>query len=424
MLATLYVSDRDLKNFYLAGLTRLIVVFRNEVVKQGIPRKLFAGQDHDSEYFTKLKKYCGGLMPRKKRSFNQKKTIDVLLKTTEADWYKFFDKLGLLITEYSQSTYSADKNNRIIFFKFLKSAFSSSSSKNLTDAEKILLFSLTKNELREHTYILTNIDDLKMLYDRFNVFLRMKHENEASHVLNLITMYADKIVNSNIVLDKAKDQLGWHFTNLFWVLNVNFYNYLKKDISYLNFKKYFNSLQKMNNEIRCWDPDSDLFLFRTVLGTYRIVRTNLQNNSEIRNFLDQTTQIYISKIIESTKNHCFSLTEDEIKECIFIEYVQNLDDVIEKAAFAHLFKKVVKQQVFPNKYHYKNDVFKVDVFYQQLTGNQKVTINETLLNTKSRMENLWEKLGIDFKQPIKDQALKLYIFKTKEEICKDGPYGE
>lgn len=285
---------------------------------------------------------------RKKRNFNHKKTIDVLLETTEANWYKFFDKLGLLITEYWQSIHSSNKNNRIIFFKFIKNAFLSGSSKNLTNAEKTKLFSLTKNELSKHTYSLTNIEDLKMLYDRFNVFLRMKQENEASHVLNLITTYADKITNSNIVLDKAIDQLDWHFTNLFWVLNVNFYNYIEKDISYLNFRKYFDALQKMNNEIRRWDPDS-IFSFRTVLGTYRIVRENLQNNSEIRKFLNQTTQIYISKIIESTENHCFSLTEDEIRECVFIEYVKNLDDGIEKAAFAHLSKQVVKQQVFPNK---------------------------------------------------------------------------
>lgn len=422
MLATLYVSDRDLKIFYLAGLTRLIVVFINEVVKQGIiPRKLFAGQDHDGEYFTRLRKYCGGLMPnlRKKRNFNQKNTIDVLLKTTEADWYKFFDKLGLLISEYSQSTHSSNKNNRIIFFKFLKKVFSTDSFQNLIDTEKKILFSLATDEITKHGYVLTNIEDLEMLYDRFNVFLRVKHKNEAPHVLNLISMYADQIVNSNIVLDKAIDHLDWNFTNLFWVLNVNFFNYVEKDISYLNFRKYFDSLQKMNNEIRRWDPDS-IFSFRTVLGTYRTVRTNLQGNSEIRNFLDQITKDTISNIVKLTENSCFSLTINQIKECAYIEYVKDLVDS-EKNLFTNLYKTVDKQQVFPDEYTYQSGPFKVIVSFQQLTEDEKNIIREAIIETYTRVDKLKFDLQLNFKEPIEDQIFRLYIFKNNDEYVKYGP---
>ena len=162
---------------------------------------------------------------RKNRKFNQEKTIDILLKTVKAEWYQFFDKLGLLIVQYSQSTHSSNKNSRILFFRFLEAAFLSDSLQNLSDNEKNILFALAIDELMIDSYVLTNIEDLKMLYDRFNVFLRVDHKKEAPRVLKLITRYADKIANSNIVLDKAIDRLDWHFTNLFWVLNVNFYNY-------------------------------------------------------------------------------------------------------------------------------------------------------------------------------------------------------
>ena len=364
-----------------------------------------------------------GIRIKNKLDYQEKKGLADLLTATETDWYKFFDNIGSLIVEYSQSTHSSNKKiKRSIFFKFLKAAFSTDAIKTLTDNEKNTLFSLTETELTDNTYDFLNIDDLKMLYERFNIFLRVKHENWDEKVLSLITEYAERIVDSKISLDKNIDQLDWHFSNFFWVLNVNFSHYVKINRDYLSFKKVFDPLQKMNNEIRRWDSDS-IFSFRTVLGTYRILRTDFKANKEISHFLDLTTKNYISKIVKLTEHQCFSLTANEIKECAYIEYVKYVKNLpnFEKNLLTHLYKKVDKQYVFPNEYVYQKSIFNVTISYQQLTKDEKAIINQAISATYSRVQKLRTTLTIEFKKPIKDQIFRLYIFKTKEEYVKYGP---
>ena len=359
---------------------------------------------------------------RQDKNKQDNKKMNDLLLASKADWHTFFNNIGSLIEQYAQSTNSSNKQERgSIFFSFLQAAFSTDAIKTLTDDQKETLFLFTQQELNNHAYDLTNPDDLKMLYERFNVFLRVDYEDWNQPVLDLIVQYSEKIANSKIVLDKKNEDLDWDFKNLFWILNVNFSRYAKENIDYKNFKEVFDSLKKTNNEIYRWDPDS-IFSFRTVLETYRILRDNFKRNNKIVEFLDKTTKNFVSKIIDLTKNQCLSLTPNEIKECTYIQYVKNLPTT-ESPPFIDLYKKVDKEDVFPHQYNYQSSdtLFKVRVLFQKLTASEKDSINTAISETYKRMENFKTKLTpIDYKKSIEDQTFRLYIFETKEEYIKYG----
>lgn len=359
----------------------------------------------------------------KSKNVNQdKKEIDELLLVPETDWYVFFNHIGDLINDYSQTSVLLNKDKRLIFFKFLKEAFATDAAKNLTDIEKDRLFVLTQQELTNYSYDLNQIDDLKMLYERFNVFLRVKHNNSNSEILDLIVNYANKIARSDIILDKQIKDIDWHFTNLFWILNVNFTHYVNNTIDHKDFEKIFDAIKNMNAEIRRWDPDS-IFSFRTVLGSYRIARQNLEKNTKACEDLDKASKNFISNIIELSNHQCFSLTVNELKEAAYIEYVKNLSNDSKKL-FSNLYKKVDKKQVFPNQYTYSypDSRFQIKVLYQQLTQSEKDIINRAVLQTYSRVENLRTTLEkIPYKKSIQDQIFRLHIFKSKEEYVKYGP---
>lgn len=349
------------------------------------------------------------------------KRVAELFSALKTDWYLFFNDIGLLIKEYSQTSTNLTKDKRVVFFKFLEEVFATDATKNLKEDEKEHLFVLTQQELTDYSYDLNNIDDLKMLYDRFNVFLRVKHKNWSPAVLDLIGRYANKVARANIVLDKKNNDINWHFTNFFWILNVNFTHYVNNTIAYEDFKKTFNMLKNMNGEIRRWDANS-IFSFRTVLGTYRIVRQNLKNNAKVCEDLDKASQNFISNIIELTKYQCFSLTLEEVKEAAYIEYVKNLSS--SKKLFSNLYKTVDKIQVFSSQYTFSppNKAFKMTIAFQQLKKSERNIINKAILETYHRMEALRKRLGnISYKQPIEDQVFRLHIFNSKEQYVKYGP---
>jgi hypothetical protein len=347
--------------------------------------------------------------------------IDNMVSSQESEWFKFFDRIKEMLVEYNN--YSMDKNKKRIFFKFLNVAFSGDSARRLNERSKESLFRIAYNELnnRFNDYHYNDISDLETLHRLFDIFLRIKHsENWYETILTLVSQYAEAIVKRQIVVDGKIENLDRHLTDFFWVLNANFNWYVKENLSELKFKDFFNSLQKMNYEIYRWDQNS-IFSFRTVLSIHYRLRSTFHESTEICNYLDQSVQDYVKKILDLTENQCFFLSKTEIKECTYIEYVRTLTED-KKHLFTEISQPVEKTTVFPNSYEYKtpDKSFTIMVSYQHLTDNEKEIINQAILNTYIRVEDLKRKLNL-FAKPLTSRAFILHIFSSNEQYIKYGP---
>ena len=345
--------------------------------------------------------------------------IDEMSAHQESEWFKFFDRIEEMLVEYN---YSMDKKNKRIFFKFLNVAFSGDSARTLNDGSKESLFHIAYKELnaRFDDYHFNDISDLETLNRLFDIFLRINHDNWDERILTLIGQYAEAIGECQIVLDRKIENLDWHFTNLFWALNVNFSRYAKENLSEIRFKLFFNALQKMNNEIYRWDQNS-IFSFRTVLITHRWLRSTFRENTEICEYLDRSVQEYVRKILDLTENQCFLLSNTEIKECTYIEYVRTLTEE-KKHLFTEINQVVEKTTVFPNSYQYETSdgSFKIEVSYQHLTDKEKAIINQAIFNTYTRVEDLKRKLGVSAKS-LTNGVFRLHVFASNEQYVKYGP---
>lgn len=352
-------------------------------------------------------------------TFPSTRRIDSMLLSQESEWFKFFDQVEEILKEYN--AYPLGDEHKRIFFKFLNLALSGDAAQTLSEGSKESLFLMADTELKKNEfYKFDNINDLQILYRLFDIFLRIEHSNWNEKILNLVSQYAEAILEREIVLDRKIEQLDWHFTNLFWVLNVNFIRYAKEDLLESKFVDLFNFLQKMNREIYRWDQAS-IFSFRTVLGLHRQLRSTFYENTAICDYLDRSVREYATRILSLTKNQCFFLSNTEIKECVYTEYVRNLTED-RKHLFAEISQEVKKSTVFPSAYKYvtHDQAFKIMIRYQNLTDDEKNIINNAISNTYTRVEALKERLGVSAK-PLTRKAFKLHVFASNEQYVKYGP---
>lgn len=354
----------------------------------------------------------------------QTNTLNQMLSTNESDWFRFYDDIGIMIDEYLN--YPLNIKEKPIFFKFLKMALSGDAIRSLNTESKEKLFKITDNELINRSNNLNDINDLETLYALFNVFLRVDYKGNSAIIYERIRHYADVVAAEaqTIVWDEQSESFAWHFTNLFWVLNVNFNKYVSYLANLDTFKPFLESLQRMNKEIYRWDKDS-IFSFRTVLSINHLLRNTFIDNPEICYYLDQYTQTYVSETVNLAANQCFSLNAEEIKEATYIQYVRELPEV-SKPLFSGLSKEVEKFQVFPYSYQYNpsGNAFKIQISSQKLLNtndNDKAIIEEAINKTYERVEGLKAKLGISNIQSLTDTIFRLHIFKSNAEYVKYGP---
>ncbi len=353
-----------------------------------------------------------------KRSSSYLKQIETLAKS---EWYRLYDAFDEMMDEFDRELElnQLDKKTQRNFFEFLKYALDGGVKNRLLEQDKQRLFNLTQRLLNQ-SYNISDSDDLKLLYDLFNVYLRLDFtERYADPILADVSRYAKRIADSR---ENINDKDKRAFTEFFWILQANFDWYGGK-INAEGFSDLFSKLQSLNCNIDRWD-NSSIFSFRIALAVMRRLRSRYKNNASICRELDHSSSALVDYILRLAKSKHYLIAEEAIKESFYIEYVRNLPAGEEKSTlFAGKYKVVSKKQVFPNSFVYAISGTRIKIFLQQpLIGEEKSILEETIENTYARVEKLKQAVNSqESSVSLEDTTFNLYIYNDNDAYVKYGP---
>ena len=354
-----------------------------------------------------------------KRSSSYLEQIEILDKS---DWYTLYDVCNEIIGEFDREReLQLDKKTQGNFFEFLKYAFAGGAENSLLEQDKEKLFKLTQHLLdKSYNYNISDSDDLELLYNLFNVYLRLHFYRYANLILVDVSRYAKYIVDSGeSIQDEDKRQVA----EFFWVLQANLKQYGKK-IEPDSFIYVLDNIKLLNCDIYHWDGDS-IFSFRIALIVMWGLREHYKDNIRICNLLDEHASELVGHILRAAQTKHYLMSEEEIKESVYIEYVRKLPETEEKTAlFSGKYKIVHRDQVFPNSFFHtiNGTPIKIKIFLQQpLLEEENHILIETIKNTYARVEKFKQAVNsIESSVVLEATTFNLYIFKDNEAYQRYG----
>lgn len=361
-------------------------------------------------------------------------TLNHLLGSDKSDWFRHYDYLESMLQEFDSNSLAIHEKDKRLFFEFLEKVFIGGKASELSDESKTRLFHIVKNELEDTSYYLNELSDVKKIYRLFYIVSKLdykKYQRSVETIFELLDRYETKLASHRIIFNLENEQRIEHeIGNIFWVLQINFDEYAESLVRFSGidkFKRHFDILQKINQEIYRWGSDS-IFFFRFSLDTIRRLRFYYFNdNQEISSYLNDAAQVNIDEALRWVENKCLSLTEVEIKEAAYIAYVRKLPSEA-RQSFTGLYKKVEKKEVFPDFYQYQassqgsaNTAQFVIHHQQLLSEDQKAIVNNTINNTYQRLEKFKSDLGVTNKEDVSKIMFRVHLFKDHDNYSNYGP---
>ncbi|CCU55863.1 unknown similar to AMEV003 [Choristoneura biennis entomopoxvirus] len=224
------------------------------------------------------------------------------------------------------------------------------------------------NKLDLH-YDYNNKDDLNKITNIINLFNNLEHYNSyKSEEFISHMMYQVKNLNNFNKIVKKENIL--YFNNLIKQLIYCYIKYNKLPINAES--KNLLYMQELFNNFPIWFVNNDRIII-LIIYFYKHIR-NIDNTHDFKNNIDNST-LQIIKIAIDNPNYIIS--EKELKELFYIEYVSNITQY-EHYKFDNYYTILKKEDILPNIKNYSINNFNITFMYDKLSlENMEYILNET-----------------------------------------------